>query len=247
MRPDDVGTDANDATAADAALAIAARHALHDEELVVALATGSLDVDLEIEKAQSLVDRCTACRDLHKDIAAIGTALRMDAKGTVAAPRDFRLTLDDARRLGGPVSVGGFMATLRRSMRSFAPQLGASMAALGVVGLLVGSVALGGGAASAPISAGSSAVGASQAPEQIQIGAEGTGPKASDRSAAYVPAPSTVAGETDTPTPRNSAALDSNPVVWLLGGSVVLLIAGLVLLVVAFRRGRTGDARTRDS
>lgn len=239
--PDDVATP-------DAALAVAARHALHDEEIVAALATGSLEDAAEVARAQALVDRCTACRDLHRDIAAIGDALRMDAKGTTAAPRDFRLSAEDARRLGGPVSVGGFLAAFRRSMVSFARPVGASMAALGLVGLLIGSVALGGGAASAPITAGTGPADESAAPAEIQTGAEQTGgPKSSDRSDASGPESSAYATEIDNPAPRDDAAVDPNPVVWLLGGSAALLVAGIGLLAVAFRRGRGNEVRTRDS
>lgn len=250
-RPDDA-EDADEAApenagTADAALAIAARHALHDEELVVAFATDSLEDDGEVERARSFVDRCTACRELHTDIAAIGTAVRMDARGTMAAPRDFRLTAEDARRLGGRVAAGGFLEAFRRSTRSFVPQLGASMAALGVVGLLVGSVALSGGAALAPTSAGTGSAFATLVPEHIDAGAEQTGPKASQRSGAFGPLATDLGREPETSAAVDSAALDSNPVVWLLGGSLVLLIAGLVLIVTAFRRGRTGGSRTRDS
>ncbi len=240
MRPDDAedADDAQDTAAAEAALAVAARHALHDEELVVAFATGSLDEENEIERARSLVDRCTACRELHADIAVIGTAVRMDARGTMAAPRDFRLTVEDARRLGGPVSNHSFLATLRRSMRSVAPQLGASMAAIGVVGLLVGSVALRGGAASAPMSAQSGPSDSTGAPGAL-TGAGETGPKASDRSAELGPLATDLDRESQRPGAIDSATVDANPAIWLLGGSVALLIAGIVLLVIAFRRGRT--------
>jgi hypothetical protein len=209
----------------EAALAVVARHALHDEELVAALATGNLEDDVEIARARSFLDRCTACRELHDDIAAIGAAIRSDAQGSFAAPRDFRLTVDDARRLGGPVSAGGFLAAFRRSMVSFARPVGASMAALGVVGLLVGSVSIGGGAASAPSTTGAGPAAATEAPAEAQYGPQQSGDaKASDRSAAVVPGSSTYATQ------------GVNPVVWLLGGSVVLLVAGLGLLVVAIRR-----------
>ena len=221
----------------EAALAVVARHALHDEELVVALATGSLEEDGEIARARSLLDRCTACRELHDDIAALGAAIRSDAQGSIAAPRDFRLTVEDARSLGGPVSVGGFLAAFRRSLVSFARPVGASMAALGVVGLLVGSVSLGGGAASAPADSGTGLAAATEAPAEAQGGPQQSGdPKASDRSAAVVPAPSTYATQGGNESPRDSAVSGMNPVVWLLGGSAVLLVAGLGLLVVAIRR-----------
>ena len=229
----------------EAALAVVARHALHDEELVAALATGSLDDESEIMRAQGFVDRCSACRDLHRDIAAIGGALRQDARGTMTAPRDFRLTVEDARRLGGPVRVGGFVAAFRRAFTSFAAPVGASMAALGIVGLLVGSVSLGamslgGGAAAAPNAAGSGQSEATNAPAGVRPGAEVTGPKAtSDLSVAAGPASTAFAVETDTATPRDAATAPGvSPTAWLLGGSVVLLLGGLVLLFVAFRRGR---------
>ncbi|MEO5703512.1 MAG: hypothetical protein ABIZ52_00595, partial [Candidatus Limnocylindrales bacterium] len=172
--------------------------------------------------------------------------VRIDARGTMRAPRDFRLTVEDARRLGGPVAVGGFLARFRRGMKDIAPQLGASMAALGVVGLLVGSVGLSGGAASAPSAAGTDQAGATAAPVEMS-GAEQPGPKSSDRTTAYGPYATAVVTESSNPATTDSAAVDSNPAVWLLGGSFALLVAGLVLLVVAFRRGRTSGSSTRDS
>jgi hypothetical protein len=228
-----------DASQPDAALAVVARHALHDEEIVVAFATGSLDAAddaAEIGRARSLIERCTACRDLHRDIAAIGDVLRLDAQGTIAAPRDFRLTVEDARRLGGPVSASGFLAAFRRAMVSFARPVGASMATLGVVGLLVGSIGLGGGAASAPSATG--------APAEITTGAhQPSDPKSTDRNAAEGPG-SSVYGAVDGETPSDSAAGEPSSAAWLLAGSVALLVAGLVLLALTFRQGRRGGART---
>lgn len=230
----------------DAALAIAARHALHDEELVVALATGSLEDEADVERARALVDRCTACRDLHGDIAAIGDALRADARGTVAAPRDLRLTIEEARRLGGPVPVGGSVASLRRALAGLAGTAGASMAALGIVGLLVGSVALSGGTASAPMAGGPGPAAASGAPAENQTGAEDPGgPKSTDMSIAVGPGPTAAAAATRLGTARDSTVpvAASNPATWLLVGSAALLVGGLVLLYVTFRRGRRGGAR----
>jgi hypothetical protein len=238
--------DTGDTAATEAALAVAARHALHDEELVAALATDSLEEAADVLRAQGLVDRCTACRELHRDLAAIGAALRVDAKGTLAAPRDFRLTVADAQRLGGRVVVRGYLATFRRSIVSFGRPIGASMAALGVVGLLVGSVALGGGAAGAPTSAGNGPVDASSAPAEVQTGSEQTGgPKSSDRSGAYGPVASAYLTGGDDP-PRDSTVVGANPAGWLLGGSVALLIAGLALLVIALRRSPHGGIPTRE-
>lgn len=239
----------------EAALAAAARHALHDEELVAAFAAGSLDVQddaAEIERARSFVDRCSLCRDLHRDLAAIGAALRVESRGTMAAPRDFRLSVEDARRLGGPVRVGGFVAALRRSMVSFGRPVGASMAALGIVGLLVGTVSFGGGSASTPTSAGANAGAATTAPAQIQTDSGPGNPKSTDLSFDAGPlssaAPSPGIGGERTNASDSGAP---SPTAWLLGGSVVLVLGGLVLLVIAIQSGRGGEdrghARTRNS
>jgi hypothetical protein len=217
----------------EAALAVVARHALHDEELVAALATGSLDDEAELARARSFIERCTACRALHDDIAAIGAALKSDARGTQAAPRDFRLTVEDARRLGGTVTVGGFATRFRRAVASFGRPVGASMAALGVVGLLVGSVSLGAGTAAGPSAAGSGAAAATSAPAEIQTGFNSTdNPKTTDRTAAIVPGSSGFGYE----SPTDTATAGVNPVVWLLGISIVLLVGGIGLLVAAIRR-----------
>lgn len=250
-RPEDTASDEGasaDAGAVDAALAVAARHALHDEELVAALATGSLDDAADVMRAQGVVDRCAACRELHGDIAVIGNALRTDAKGTVAAPRDFRLSVEDAQRLGGTVLARGYIASLRRSMASLAPSLGASMAALGVVGILVGSLALGGGKAGAPVAAGTGSGDASSGPAEIQTGShQSSEPKSSERTGAFGPKPSAapVDGGSDggDPMATDSSAAQANPAAWLLAGSVGLLVAGIALLVIALRRGRGSGAR----
>jgi hypothetical protein len=243
--------DTSESAADEAALAVAARHALHDEELVAALATGSLDPADDagdIQRAQSLVDRCASCRDLHRDIAAIGDAVRMDATGTIAAPRDFRLSVEDARRLGGPVPVGGFLVTLRRSIVSFGRPIGASMAALGIVGLLIGSVAFGGGAASSPISAGAEQGAPTNAPAGIRTDA-GEEPKASDVAVLAGPASSKYEASFDTGTPREFDAVETGPSPsgWLLIGSIALLVGGLVLLVIAFGTDRGKRSRPQDS
>lgn len=221
----------------EAALAVVARHALHDEELVAALATGSLDDEAELARARSFVERCTACGALHDDIVAIGAAIKADATGTQAAPRDFRLTVEDAQRLGGTVSAGGFLTRLRRSMASFGRPIGASMAALGVVGLLVGSVSLGVGTAAGPLAADTGATAASNAPAEIQTGAGNpAGPKASERNVAIVPASTGPTSQAGGDAPFDVAGPGVNPVIWLLGASVLLLVAGIGLLVLAIRR-----------
>jgi hypothetical protein len=220
----------------EAALAVVARHALHDEELVAALATGSLDDEAEIGRARSFIERCTACRSLHDDVAAIGAALKADARGTIPAPRDFRLSVEDAHKLGGPVSVGGFVTSLRGAIASFGRPVGASMAAVGIVGLLVGSMSLGGGVAAGPLAAGAGPTTASSTPAELQAESSPDRAKATDLTAAFGPGASSDDTQGDSETPHDSASVGMNPLVLLLGGSVLLLLAGIGLLVLAIRR-----------
>lgn len=217
----------------EAALAVVARHALHDEELIAAYATGSLDEDGDSDKARSLVERCAACRDLHRDLEGIGAALRIDARGVVMAPRDFRLSEADAQRLGGRISPRGFLARLRRSMDSFARPLGASMATLGIVGLLVGSASFGlGGATSlqstelTPTAGGPAAGNAPSAPAG-----------ATDRAALGPEETVYVQIEVDRPGDAREAT-EPGPMALLFGGSLVLLVGGLGLILLEARRRR---------
>jgi hypothetical protein len=216
-----------------AALAVVARHALHDEELIAAYAAGGIDEDGdapgEPDRARSLIDRCPACRDLHRDVEAIGTALRLAATSAVAvAPRDFRLTVDDARRLGGPVAERDVVTTVRRSIWGFARPLGATFASLGIVGLLLGSLNLG-GAALGPMAADLASPGSGS-----ELGAAGTSPApgASARSSVTEPI-----STPEVVPPGPTAGFDGGPTpaTWLLGGSVALLVVGLLLIALGAR------------
>lgn len=216
-------------------LAVVARHALHDEELIAAFAGGDLETGPDTDRARSLTERCTACRDLQRDIELIDNLLR--AAGTAAdvgarmnAPRDFRLTADDARRLGGRVPVGGLLERLRTSLTGFARPLGASMATLGVVGLLVGSMTLGGVAmpGSLAIDAGAPTAGAAGA-ELIPAGA-------SQGTTAYGPEATGDRNESGTGGARSSTFGGAVSFATVLqAGSVALLIVGLALLVIGMR------------
>lgn len=91
----------------EAALALAARHALHDEELVAGYAADALGVDEpdELARARALVERCAVCRALHADLVTIAAAHRATGALALAAARDFRLSDEDARRLRPGVAV----------------------------------------------------------------------------------------------------------------------------------------------
>jgi hypothetical protein len=239
--PDAPGSDpgADDSGSVDAALAAIARHALHDEELIAAFAAGDVDDAADQARAEALLGRCATCRDLHRDLIGIratihasGTAEQRAA--TMAAPRDFRLSVDDAARLrpGTPIerlaSKLGFRARLGLGIAAFGRPVGAAMATFGVVGLLVGSLTLNGGflfagSASAP----SSAPGIDQtgpAPEATEdLGAFGPVATGSD---------ATGGGETANRQLFEGRSLS----VMLLGGSAALLVLGLILIVAARRK-----------
>jgi hypothetical protein len=221
------------------ALAAAARHALHDEELVAAYAADGLESDGEIAQARALVERCTVCRDLHRDVAAIGAALAVEARFAIAAPSDFRLTVDDAHRLGGRVMTRGLGASLRRALDGFARPVGATLATFGVIGVLIGSLALGGGGTAGSLAASA----APNAPAEIQSGAAQPGPKASSTDAAFGPIATDDGTRTGADGERDLGSAGSSPIAWLLLGSFAMLLAGVALLFVAVRRGRRPDAR----
>jgi hypothetical protein len=227
-----------------AALAVVARHALHDEELIAAFAGGDLEAGEEADRARALTERCSACRDLYQDVQLIDNLIRAadtaaDYGARVRAPRAFRLTDDDARRLGGPVpvvgaSAGGIREGIRTALRGFARPLGASMATLGVVGLLVGSTTFGSGGM--PLAADNGA------PTRVPT-AEELGPVAplASSGAAYAGSdPSEVPRDGLTGGARSSTFIGSVSAATVLQmGSLAFLLAGLALLVIGLRgRGR---------
>jgi hypothetical protein len=221
----------------DPRLAAAARHALHDEELIAALAGGDVEDPADAERARSLVERCTMCRELHGDLLQIRSAVQASGTAarralTVAAPRDFRLTAEDAARLrpGSPMARLGarldWRARIRLGIAEFGRPLGAGLATLGVAGLLIGSLAFGGSSLSLMAGAAPSSAPAMEV--------TGSAPGTSDRSSATTPAATPkdgAFGGSETPSAggtRAGAAL-------LVGGSAVFLIVGIGLVLAARR------------
>ncbi|HXG26088.1 MAG TPA: hypothetical protein VNL94_04440 [Candidatus Binatia bacterium] len=109
-------------------------HAEHDTLLIAAHAAGDL-TESEAARASELLASCPDCAGLHRDLVAIAAATRAlprDAR----APRDYRLTADQAQRLRRG-------SRLRALLRPFASTgtagrtLAASFTSLGVAGLLV--------------------------------------------------------------------------------------------------------------
>jgi hypothetical protein len=226
----------------EAALAIVARHALHDEELIAAYAAGALEGDDEADertRARSLVDRCPTCRALRDDVQAIGASLRVEAAATMKAPRDFRLTVEDAHRLGGTVITRGPLASFGRWLMGVARPVGASVAALGLVGVLVSSAVFGAaGLASRPAAdSGATTAGAPQgsaaaaAPSSFEIAANpGGSPKASERI------------EFGPMEPESGSGVA--PTAWLLLVSVFAIVGGIGLFWYGTRAANGRRART---
>lgn len=222
----------------DAQLAAIARHALHDEELIAAFAAGDLDGTPDGERARALVERCATCRDLHRDLVAIrlavhasGSAARRAA--TVSAPRDFRLSAEDAARLrpGSPIARVaarlGFRARLGLGIVAFGRPVGAAMATLGVAGLLIGSLTLGGGGLTAVSGSGAAA---SSAPGIDQIG---PAPEGTDSQANFGPLSTGVDDKTEGAGTAGRDAPAAPDTLVLLGGSFALLVVGIGLLLAA--------------
>ena len=234
----------------DPALAIAARHALHDEELIAEFATDGDAVE-DAERARSLIERCVACRDLHADLVAIGGMLRAVEKAeavaaTQPAPRDFRLSIETANRLRPGSAVLRLRDRLPAAIASLSRPVGMSMASLGVVGLLLGTLTLGGFASlgSAPEdNGGVTAAGSTPAAGATAGPGEVTGPAATplgsmrlsfDAQATAAPATASLppAVTEGVPMVRGGSTLSA----LIVAGSAILLIGGVALLTLGSRR-----------
>ena len=229
----------------DPRLAAAARHALHDEELVAAFAVDGEAAE-DPARARQLIERCTTCRDLHADLVAIGSAVRAagtaQAVGAVrAAPRDFRLTASDAVRLRGGNALERAAARFLDGVATFGRPVGATLAAMGVVGLLVGSVTLGslGGAAMSDAATGAPAPAATVGLTGNQVGETAT----TDRSN-FGPQ-SSPAREEFTTAGGDDSELGSDGTSLVFAGSIALLVVGAALLLAGSRRRRPPLARNR--
>jgi anti-sigma factor RsiW len=136
------------------------QHHDHDLALIAALAAGDL-TEPDRARAQATLDRCTECTAIHADLVALAAATRALPKHA-RAPRDFRLSPDQAARLRRGSWLRAFLAPLA-SAGSVTRPLAAAFTSLGVAGLLVVAVMpglLGAGTASAPERDRSTAAGA---------------------------------------------------------------------------------------
>lgn len=222
----------------DPRLAAVARHALHDEELVAAFAAGDVEDAADGERARSFVDRCAMCRELHDDLRQIRSAMQASGTAaqraaTISAPRDFRLTAEDAAGLrpGSPVArIGarlGWRSRLSLGVATFGRPLGAGLATLGVAGLLIGSLSLSGSPFALMGGAGAATSGA---PTTEQTG---QGPEVTDRSSTTAPG-STIKDGGPYGGPSTPTAPGGPATALILGGTALLVVG--VGLVIASRR-----------
>lgn len=229
--------------AQDPALAVAARHALHDEELVAAFAAADTDED-ESARARSLIERCTTCAALADDIAAITGAVRSfgdaaSAAGSIRAPRDFRLTPEDVG-LARPAGLPGRIGALLGGIAAFGRPVGATLATFGLVGLLVGTMSLAPLGAS-PASAPGSDFG-TVAPGSVPVlngGAAGPGESPGTRSEIQV-LPEESGDGRDLGLTLDSGRPEPSVTALVFAGSVSLLVLGAALLWAGSRNRRSG-------
>lgn len=116
-------------------------HARHDRGLVAAYAAHDL-AGRELARAEALVTSCPHCAELAADLRAIAAASRSDAALTARAPRDFRITPEVAARARRR-SIGELLATLVGRDAAARRPLGAAVATLGLVGVLIFGIPLG--------------------------------------------------------------------------------------------------------
>ena len=212
-------------------------HATHDVELIAREASGDLAAG-EALAARDLLASCPACVALAGDIRAIAAATRElrsvpDQATTARAPRDFRLTEADATRLRRRSWFGIRSWPSPGRVRG----LGGALATLGLVGVLVstglpGLFGAAGGAATVLESVGSAAA----APQDA----------ATESPPVAAPAPdgSALKASSEPLRSEGDSGSDSTPVVdgriALAGGSALLLVAGVAMLLWTRTRRRSG-------
>lgn len=232
----------------DPRLTAAARHALHDEEVVAAFAVDGENAE-DAGRAITLIERCTTCRDLHADMVSIGSVVR--AAGTAEAvgalrpaPRDYRLTASDAVRLRGGNALQRVAARFIDGVAAFGRPVGATMATFGVVGLLAGTMSLGAIGSPTSLSAEDGGGPAPAAPAATAGDAAGYAPGASPPGDRSHPQPQATDPQAEFQiTGRDGALTGETGVPLLFAGSMVLLVVGSALLLAGVRKRRPALAR----
>ena len=228
-------------------------HPEHDLLLIAGHAAGDL-AESESPRAQSLLDTCAQCTDLHRDLIAITAATR-SLPNLATAPRDFRLTPEQAAGLRRTGWLRTILAPLTGA-KSAARPMAAAFTTLGMAGLLIATVfsGLGGSAASlaGPARDQTATAGATAAPAGPVNGGGQPAPAASagpgggfdtkdGTSATSAPEIANIDTATGAPNGPTSVPAESpdhrvattTPNA-LLMGSLALLAAGVVLFALRF-------------
>jgi len=240
-------------------------HANHELALIAGHAAGDLAVS-EHARADALLQSCTACADLRRDLIAISAATRALPMAAVA-PRDFRLDAAQAARL----RRGSWLRTLLQpfgAAKSGVRPMAAALTSLGLAGLFVAMILPGmfGSAASAPANERDMSGAGLPAPTSAQAQPEAAGSSAGAgvvQAAGQPSAPGydSLTGAKSSPEPKDMPA---DPAIGLPGshvpapvrtsndassvispspnpivlGSLALLAIGLALFVLRFAARR---------
>ena len=215
------------------------QHAQHDQALIAGLAADDLTAS-ERTRAEALLASCTECSALRADLISIAAATKR--LPSVAAPRDFTITAEQAARLRRTGWLGALLAPFAGA-RSAARPIAATFTTLGLVGVFVAAAmpAMLGGAASmaAPEGAGAPGLVASAAPG-YQYGPAATA-TSDDRDttkdsaqASAEPLVGVAAGGDGFGLNGGRVDAETTPANPLLVGSLALLAVGLVLFGLRF-------------
>lgn len=219
------------------------QHAQHDLDLVAGFVAATDLTATERKRAQSLVAECAECNALHLDLIGIANATR--ALPARPAPRDFRITVEQAARLRRTSWLGRVLGPLAGA-RSATRPLAATFTTLGLVGVFVASALPGmlGGAASmaAPESAGgvtapgamASAAPGFQFGPMATTGSEDQTITKDNAGATAEPLVGVTGGGRDLGTDSAERLDTISPANPLLLGSFALLAVGLLLFGLRF-------------
>jgi hypothetical protein len=123
-------------------------HGRHDLLAVAALADRHATGE-EAVRAQAQVDACTECAALHAELVSLANATRQ--LPAMERPRDFQLRPQDAQRLR-PNLIRRLFGSFGTARDGFSRPLAVGLTTLGLAGLMVGilpgTLSLGGGSAS---------------------------------------------------------------------------------------------------
>jgi hypothetical protein len=239
-------------------------HATHDPELVAAHLDGRLAAT-DLTRVDGWLAACGACATLRQDLEALVIATR--SLPTPARPRDFSLSVEDARRARSG-RWHRLVAAIGSPRDTFTRPLALGLTTLGIAGLLVANVpsmlTFGSATGAAPQVGTTEASEASEAPgfqgnaaapaptgETDTAGGEPAGVDTSgegvvdpsDGSGAAI-TKSTEPNERDNSDTTFAQTLDdgvSGSPNWLVLVSGSLLVVGLALTMLRWRARRLGD------